>query len=58
MRGFTEETGSDLGLGSQAVVDTQVKGLKKGRSCQPEGTARLPLGSKLLQSEGMFFALF
>lgn len=53
-----EDTLSELGFGSQAVVGTLVKGLKKGRSRQPEGTACLPLGSKLLQSEGMFFAPF
>lgn len=58
VRGFTEGTLSELGLGSQAVAGTLVKGLKKGKSCQLEGTACLPLRSKLLQSEGMFFALF
>lgn len=34
-----EETLSELGFGSQAAVGTLVKGLKKGTSHQPEGTA-------------------
>lgn len=49
---------SELSLESQAVVGPLVKGVKEGRSCQQEGTACLLLGSKLLQSEGTFFALF
>lgn len=57
MRSFTEML-SELGLGSQVVVGPVVKELTKRRSHQEEGTACLLLGSKLLQSEGMFFALF
>ena len=56
--GFPGEMLSEMGLESQAAVGPLVKGLKEERSLQPEGTACLPLGSRLLSSEGTFFALF
>lgn len=51
------DAGSELGLQSQVVVGPLIQEWGGG-SCQPEGTARLRLGSKLLQKEGMFSALF
>ena len=53
-----EDAGSELGLQSQAVVGPLIQEWGGRGSCQPEGTARLRLGSKLLQREGMFSALF
>jgi hypothetical protein len=48
----------DAGLGGQMVAGPRKKELMKRRSQHQEGTAFLPLGSELLQSEGMFPALF
>lgn len=56
--GFPGEMPSELGLKSQAAAGPLVKGLKDERSLQPEGTACLSLGSRLLSSEGMLFAFF
>lgn len=58
VRGFTEETLFGLGLGSQPVVGTLVKGLKKrGHASQREQHV-CRLGPSCCKLKECFFALF